>query len=98
MYLFHKLQTDTFQGIVITNGSRSYAVFTYKCGLMQWSGEATIGFKADRTYYRNNPLSGTVLSNTIACINVPASNWSNVVYNLLPAGMSIVIYEAWCNY
>ena len=90
MYLSYKLQTDTFQGIVITDGSKSYAVFTYKCGLMQWSGNATIGFKADRTYFRNHPLSGSITSNSIACINYPPTEWTNVVYDLVPEGIIIV--------
>ena len=79
------LQNNTFQGILITNGSRSYAVFTYKCGLLEWSGGATIGFYAEGDFYMNHPLSG-VNSTQIACVN--GGLWNNVVYSL--KGMSVV--------
>ena len=47
--------TDTF---------RTYAVFTYKCGDIQWSGlnqnqGAVIGFDAEGNYFGNHPLSGS---------------------------------------
>ena len=47
--------TDTFH---------TYAVFTYKCGDMQWSGlnqnqGAVIGFDAEGNYFGNHPLSGS---------------------------------------
>ena len=53
---------------------------------MQWSGEATIGFIADNTFYRNHILSGLSNSNDIACQNSPGSVWSNVIYALIPDG------------
>ncbi len=61
-------------------------MFTYTCGSMEWDGEATIGFKADRTYFRNHPLSGRDDANSIACVNAPRSAWTNVVYRLVPEG------------
>lgn len=54
---------------------------------MEWpypTGEATIGFKADRVYFRNEPLADTGSPASIACINVPATDWNNVVYELVP--------------
>ena len=71
---------------MVTSGSQSYAIFTYQCGAMQWSGEATIGFIADNTFYRNHILSGLSNSNDIACQNSLSSVWNNVIYALIPDG------------
>ena len=76
-------QLNTFQGIVITDGSISFTVFTYMCGEMNWSGGATIGFIADSSFYANHPLSGTANANDVACVNSPATVWSNVFYDLI---------------
>jgi len=76
------LQTNTFQAVLITDGLQSYAVFTYKCGLMQWSGGAGIGFNTDSRLYKNHYLSTAVNTNMIACQNSPTSNWANVIYTL----------------
>ena len=77
-------QRNTFQAIIITDGiERSYAVFTYRCGSMEWSGEpATIGFNADEGLFENHPLSGAPNSRDIACENFPETVWNNVVYQL----------------
>ena len=87
MYYILTPQRNTFQGIVITNGSASYTVFTYECGSIEWSGtrgfgNAAIGFKADDGYYQEHPLSGTDEDDTIDCLNIPTTVWSNVVYKL----------------
>ena len=87
------LQTNTFQGLVITNNSVSYAVYIYKCGLMHWDGEATIGFKADRTYFRNNPLSGRDDADSISCTNSPLSIWTNVIYRLVKEGEEMILHK-----
>lgn len=81
---FHSFaQTNTFQVILVTDGFNSYTIFTYQCGLLQWSGGATIGFIADDSFFQNHPLSGSSAAN-IACVNIPATIWSNVVYQLNP--------------
>lgn len=80
-YIIILLQTNTFQGIVITNGYQSFSVFIYRCGSMQWSGGAKIGFKANDDLYEIHNLSGGN-ANRIACQNLPQAVWSNVVYQL----------------
>ena len=56
--------TDTF---------RTYAVFIYKCGDIQWSGlnqnqGAVIGFDAEGNYYGNHPLSGfSSIGQAVSC-------------------------------
>ena len=76
-------QTNTFQAIAITDGSQSYAVYTYRCGDLGWSGGATIGYNGGPVgnFYANHPLSGQNARN-IACQNLQTMEWSNVVYNI----------------
>jgi hypothetical protein len=77
-------QTNTFQAIAITDGSQSYAVYTYRCGDLGWSGGATIGYNGGPVgnFYANHPLSRTSSVNSIACLNFDVTEWSNVVYNI----------------
>ena len=77
------LQTNTFQVVVASQGSTSYAIFTYKCNLLQWSHRnAAIGYSAGPDNFANHPLSRTSGVTDIDCLNYPSSVWSNVIYNL----------------
>jgi hypothetical protein len=60
-------------------------VFTYQCGQLGWSGDATIGYNDYANDFYNHPLSGGVDARSIACINQPTSLWSNVVLNITAA-------------
>ena len=64
--------------MLITDGVNSFSVFTYNCGLIEWDNGGTVGFSAAGQMYANEILSGSDL----ACINLNASVWSNVIYNL----------------
>ena len=75
------LQTNSFQAILTTDGNSSYAIFTYECGSMGWSRDSTIGFNAAGSIFANHPLSGRN-ARSVACSNAPASNWTNLIYNL----------------
>ena len=66
---------------MITNGTNSYAVFTYECGDINWGGGATIGYKATGGFYQNHAYSGSSAA-SIDCVNSPTSQWNNVIYNL----------------
>ena len=81
MHTYIIIQTNTYQGILITNGQQSYALFTYQCGQLGWSGGATIGFSAAGNFYQNHCLSG-INARNIACLNSPGSTWTNVIYQL----------------
>ena len=74
-------QTNTFQGILITNGFQSYTVFTYRCLLIQWSGNAVIGFRATGNFNENHAISGGDSSN-VSCLNTLKSSWTNIIYPL----------------
>ena len=76
---------NTFQGLLITNGSKSYSVFTYYCGDIYWLNEATIGFSAPPSLFKNHPLVGTEIEpQLVACVH-EESQWNNVIYDLEPS-------------
>ena len=77
-------QSNSFQAVLITNGTKSYAIYTYKCDLIEWSNEATIGYNAAGDYYINHPFSGTALTDSIDCVHQPDSVWNNEIYDLVP--------------
>ena len=69
--------------MVASQGSTSYAIFTYKCDLLQWTrNSAAIGYSAGNDSFANYPFSRTSRVTDIDCVNYPSSVWSNVVYNL----------------
>ena len=70
-HYYFNTQSNTYQGILITDGVNSYTVFTYLCGEMQWSRGATIGYNAAGDFYFNHPFTGTENAHTIACENQP---------------------------
>ena len=75
----------------MTDGSQSYTVFIYRCGLMDWNGRAVIGFNANNTLYQNHRLAGTSDANDIACLDSPGTVWTNVVYLLFVRGMCVCV-------
>ena len=79
-------QNNTYQAILITDTTiKTYVIYTYKCGSLNWADEGVIGFNAGGDYYENHPLSGLPQSNLIACVHVNVgSEWNNQVYNLVP--------------
>ena len=76
-------QTNTYQGILITDGIQSYAVFTYNCELLNPRSIAGIGYYFSNTQFEEHPLSNTNHSSTIACVNSPSSPWNSVVFSKL---------------
>ena len=71
--------TNTFQGILITDGSSSYVVFVYECGGMEWGG-GVIGWQASRTDFYTHYLSRRIDSNDVGCLY--SSSYSAIVYRL----------------
>jgi hypothetical protein len=71
--------TSTFQGILITDGNSSYAVFIYECGSMEWSG-GVIGWQASTSRYTAHPFSGQYYSNYIGCLL--STSYTAIVYSL----------------
>ena len=69
---------NSFQAILITDGTHSYSIFTYDCNRIEWGSSVTIGFSAAGDPYSNHDPS----SSDIACLNTPDSNITNVIYLL----------------
>lgn len=64
-------QENTFQAVVITDGTQNFLMYTYQCDLMNWSGVgegsyATIGYNLNGVF-ENHPLSGYPEVHTIGC-------------------------------
>ena len=66
-------QTNTYQGIIITDRVNTYYVFTYICGELQWSigsgfDHAVIGYNSHGDYFYNTPGSGyDNIANIVSC-------------------------------
>ena len=88
-FLFVQTKANTYQTVLATDGIRFYAIYTYKCGELNWVNDtyfnsyATIGIGFSPPYtVAFHPLSGKPNVTDIACINNDTSVWSNVVYTL----------------
>lgn len=87
-------QTNTFQGMLITDFVTSYAVFTYYCGHMSYSDPGVIGFAhtglnldvRHGAFYRDNP-------HEISCFNNESSPWVNVVYQISFSGKNVMLLQ-----
>ena len=69
---------------MITDGKDSYAIFTYMCDLIQWSGlwrYPTIGYNAGGILFANHPLTAHEEANQIDCANNGAQ-YTNIVYKI----------------
>ena len=80
-YIIFLLQytTNTFQGVLITDGSSSYAVFIYDCDNMDWGG-GVIGWQASTSQYNSHYLSGHSNSNGVGCLY--SNTYSAVIFEL----------------
>ena len=90
MYIFHFIQTNTYQAVAITDGADSYAVFIYHCHLLQWTGlwsQPVIGFNAATgSLYSNHPYSFRSNANEIACLSDDyGSNFTSVIFKISSA-------------
>ena len=78
-----RLKPNTFQIVLVSQGTVSYAIMTYKCGHIQWTDHnATIGYSYNATFFANHPLSKSSSVTNIDCLNYPQSEWTNLVYKI----------------
>ena len=75
-------QSNTYQGILITDGVSSYVVFVYHCDLLDPFSVAGIGYYINNTLFKEHPLSNMNRSSAIACENLPQTLWNSVVFPL----------------
>ena len=56
------MQTNTFQGVLITDTIQSYYVFSFTCGEINWSGQgsetAIVGYNSKGDFFLNHPANG----------------------------------------
>ena len=72
--------TNTFQGILISDGYSSYAVFTYDCSNMEWGG-GVIGWQQSTTQYASHDNSDDRDSNEAVC-RYQTSSFTTLVYRV----------------
>ena len=72
-------QTNSFQAVLVTDGTRSYSLFIYHCDLLQ-TGGAAIGFAASGNFLFNHRSSLGSDSSGVACSNRPHSDWNALLY------------------
>ena len=77
--IYMQTVTNTFQGILITDGTDTFAVFIYKCGGMEWGG-GVIGWQAGPSHYASHKSSGDSDNYNIGCLY--STSYSAVVYKL----------------
>ena len=83
---------------MITDGKDSYAVFTYVCDLLQWSGlwrYPTIGFNAAGILFANHPLTAHEEADQIDCIS-NSSQYISVVYKISADPDAIKLLQVQC--
>ena len=60
--LYVVIQTNTFQGVIVTDYVYSYYAFSYTCGDIEWSGQgfdiASVGYNSHGDYFSNHPSNG----------------------------------------
>ena len=72
---------NSYQGILITDGSRTYALFIYNCSQLNRDSVAGIGYFFNSSLFEEHALSNTDQSSMVACVNSLCSP-SLVVYPL----------------
>ena len=74
--------SSSFQAVLASQGKKTYAIFTYKCGLLDWNRtNVLVGFSASNTLFAKFPLSRQ-LQPSIDCFSSQTSNWSNIAYEI----------------
>ncbi len=57
------MQVNSYQAIIVSDVLRTYTIFSYKCGDLEWSAlgrdrAAVVGFNANGEYFQNHLFSG----------------------------------------
>lgn len=77
-------QHNSFRALAVTDGRQSYAVFSYKCGAINWGNTFTIGFKASNIFYENFDL-GEIDVTDLGCTEDSEEEYVTYVYDLTPS-------------
>ncbi|XP_019853605.1 PREDICTED: uncharacterized protein LOC109582949 [Amphimedon queenslandica] len=81
-YYCNNTESNHFQIILAHQSNATYAVFIYKCGLIEWTKHrAGVGINSGNGYYNNHLLANTYNVTDIDCYDA-VSGWTNIVYRL----------------
>ena len=74
--------TNTFQAVLATDGTRSYAIYTYECGKLNWVHYfAAIGFSASPDFLMSIlSLATQVLMILLASTKIPFHPVTGAMY------------------
>lgn len=67
------MQVNSYQTTIVSDVIRTYAVFSYMCGEIQWSAlgrnkAAVVGYNSEANFFENHPLSGlSNIGDTVSC-------------------------------
>ena len=81
------VKANTFQAIMITDGSQTFVVYTYKCGDIQWDHlyyTSTIGYNIGGFHYNNYASSGIQkgIAGILGCPKIcPNTTFFNILYS-----------------
>ena len=70
---FEFMQANSYQATIVSNTIRTYAIFSYKCGEVQWSSlgrnrAAAVGYNSEADFFDNHPLSGiSGIGDAVSC-------------------------------
>ena len=67
--------------MITDSSSKSYAIFTFFCGDLNWARGPTIGYNAASDFYINHPATGADDADIIDCTNGPGTYY-HLVYNI----------------
>ena len=70
--------------MLITDGEVSYAVFVYRCGAINWSGGAVVGYRGSggNNDTRIHPASFSDAVLLLGCNDLDTYPWENLIYQL----------------
>lgn len=100
------IQTNTYQAVVISDGTETYSIFTYNCEQLHWIGEvgnyASVGFNVlsnmeNFPSFANHDLSRTPNVGMLACNHTSQGvPWTNTIYRIGVSVSDLQRNRSWC--
>ena len=79
----------------MTDGTQTFAIFLYQCGLLQ-SSSAAIGYWAAGNFSQSHRLSLLPASSDISCASTSDSQWNSLLYPIHYDGQSVCVCVCVC--
>jgi hypothetical protein len=80
---------NTFQGMIVTDSTTSFAVSTYKCGDLTFTQSASVGFGTEDGLYANHQFIRRGSPDKISCLNTPTTPWVNAIFELTKSNIAV---------